>query len=86
MSLPPLANGPDMPKLLIDIILPEIKFDCFKASPTKTIVVLARDKRLLFVAHRNAIALAFEDIAHLTLEWGLAAATMFGFVLTHAVI
>ena len=44
------------------------------------------DKSFLLVSELHPITLTFKDIAHLTFEGGLTAATMFGFVLAHAVI
>jgi hypothetical protein len=63
-----------------------LELDCLQTSPAKTIAIIFTDKSLLLVREGYPIALTFKDIAHLTFEGSLAAATMFGFVLTHAVI
>jgi hypothetical protein len=63
-----------------------VEFYRLETGPAKTVAIIFTDKSLLLVGKRHTIALTFKDIAHLTFEGSLAAATMFGFVLTHAVI
>jgi hypothetical protein len=65
--------------------LPKFQFYRFQAGAAEAVIVLAGDEGLFFVAHRDAIALTFEDIARFAFERDLAAATMFGFVLAHTV-
>ena len=57
-----------------------------ETGPTKAVGIIFTDKSLLLIRQRDPIALTFKDIAHLTFEGSLTAATMFGFVRTHAVI
>jgi hypothetical protein len=86
LALPGVAYRTDVVEFLIDVLLPKIELYCLQAGAAKTVAVISGDKGLFLIVHRDAIALAFKDIAHFAFKGGLAAATMFGFVLAHAVI
>jgi hypothetical protein len=63
-----------------------VDFYGLETGPAKAVAIIFTSERLLLISQGDTIALTFKDIAHLTFEGSLAAATMFGFVLTHAVI
>jgi hypothetical protein len=86
LALPGVAYRANAVEFFIDVLLQKIELDCLQAGATETVAVICGDKGFFGIVHLNAIALTFKDIAHFAFKGGLAAATMFGFVLAHAVI
>jgi len=69
----------------LECVLAEFDFDGFETAAAEAVAVAVGEELLLFGGHRDAVALAFEDVTDLAFEGLLAAAAMFRFVLAHII-